>query len=96
MKVVVELEVIVMAVVMIKGVVISDGDGGDMVVVAMVVCIGRVLHVLVVLVVITVFVRVAFVGELLLSGCCVMVIGGVVVGVVMLVGFLVMVGKWWC
>ena len=40
--------------------------------------------------VVTVFVRVAFVivvGELLLSGCSVMVIGGVLVGVVVIVGY---------
>ena len=47
--------------------------------------------IVVVLVVITVCVRVAFVivaWELLLSGCCVMVFGGVVVGVVVIVGYL--------
>ena len=44
-----------------------------------------------VLVVVRVFVRVAFVivlGELLLSGFCVMVVGGVVVGVVVILGYL--------
>ena len=45
---------------------------------------------MVVLVVVMVFVRVAFViavGVLLLSGCCVMVVGGVVVGIVGIVGY---------
>ena len=46
--------------------------------------------VVVVLVVVTVFVRLAFVivvGELLLSGCSVMVVVGVVVGLVVIVGY---------